>query len=82
MDLYRVRDRVLGGIDGPDAAGKTTLAHPLALACCTTAPTTAPTVTTLRASCDAFHQPRSQRYARLWESHRLHLTDFATGRPD
>lgn len=65
IDLYRSCDRVLVGVDGPDAAGKTTLADHLALACRAAEPTgTAPTMTVLRTSTDAFHHPRSRRYAR------------------
>jgi uridine kinase len=45
--------RALVAVDGPDAAGKTTLADRLA------ARTGA-----LRASIDAFHRPRAERYAR------------------
>lgn len=55
IGLTRVRDRVLVAIDGPDAAGKTTLADRLAM--------TLP-VPTLRASIDDFHQPRQLRYRR------------------
>jgi uridine kinase len=57
------------------------LAGQLALACRTTAPTTAPTVTTLRTSCDAFHQPRSRRYARgdlSPEGYYLDSVDYAS----
>ncbi|MFC3500935.1 uridylate kinase [Micromonospora krabiensis] len=54
-DLSRVRDRVLVGVDGPDAAGKTTLADRLAEVL---------PVPTLRASVDGFHQPRELRYRR------------------
>lgn len=54
-DLSRVQSRVLVAVDGPDAAGKTTLANHLAAAL---------QVPTLRASIDGFHQPRQQRYQR------------------
>lgn len=62
--------RVLVGIDRPDAAGKTTLADRLALAC----RTTAPTVTPLQASCDAFPQPRSRGATREVTCHRRAIT--------
>lgn len=55
MELSRIVDRVLVGIDGPDAAGKTTLANRLAEAL---------QVPTLRTSIDGFHQPRELRYQR------------------
>ena len=53
--LARTHDRVLVGIDGPDAAGKTTLADGLAdrLA-----------VPVVRASVDGFHRPRAVRRRR------------------
>lgn len=54
-DLARSRERVLVGIDGPDAAGKTTLADRLAEAL---------DLPTVRASIDGFHLPREQRYQR------------------
>lgn len=54
-DLSRIQDRVLVGIDGPDAAGKTTLANRLAEVL---------QVPALRASIDGFHQPRELRYQR------------------
>jgi uridine kinase len=54
-DLSLARDRVLVGIDGPDAAGKTTLADRLAHVLA---------VPTLRVSIDGFHQPRERRYRR------------------
>lgn len=54
-NLSRTQDRVLVGVDGPDAAGKTTLADHLAAALA---------VPTLRASIDGFHQPRELRYQR------------------
>jgi uridine kinase len=47
--------RVLVAIDGPDAAGKTTLANRLAQTL---------TIPTLRASIDGFHRPREARMAR------------------
>lgn len=49
------RDRVLVGIDGPDAAGKTTLADALVDRL---------DRTVVRASIDGFHRPREQRLAR------------------
>lgn len=55
MGLSRAHDRVLVAIDGPDAAGKSTLADRLAEAL------HAPT---LRASIDGFHQPSEVRYRR------------------
>lgn len=54
-NLSRIQDRVLVGIDGPDAAGKTTLANGLAEAL---------QVPTLRSSIDGFHQPRELRHRR------------------
>lgn len=54
-DLCRIQERVVVGVDGPDAAGKTTLANQLAEAL---------QVPTLRASIDGFHQPRELRYRR------------------
>lgn len=54
-NLSRIRNRVLVGVDGPDAAGKTTLADRLAEVL---------PVPTLRASIDGFHQPRELRYQR------------------
>jgi uridine kinase len=54
-NLSQIQDRVLVGIDGPDAAGKTTLANQLAEAL---------HIPTLRASTDDFHQPRELRYQR------------------
>ncbi|MGC5019318.1 uridylate kinase [Micromonospora sp. DT47] len=53
--LSRKQDRVLVGVDGPDVAGKTTLADQLARAL---------DVPTLRASIDGFHQSRELRYQR------------------
>jgi len=63
--LARLHDRVLVGIDGPDGAGKTTLADRLAEAMRVTTPHT-PTmqVSTLQASVDGFNRPRAQRYQR------------------
>jgi len=54
-NLSRIKDRVLVGVDGPDGAGKTTLADRLAEVL---------QVPTLRASIDGFHQPRELRYRR------------------
>ncbi len=54
-DLARDRQRVLVGIDGPDAAGKTVLAGRLA---------DAVPVPTLRATIDDFHHPKDVRYRR------------------
>jgi pantothenate kinase-related protein Tda10 len=51
--LSRARDRVLVGIDGPDSAGKSTLAGRLAGSLA---------VPVLRASIDGFHLPREARY--------------------
>ena len=63
--LSRLHQRVLVGIDGPDCAGKTTLADGLADALRVTAPQTPTTeVATLRASVDGFNRPRAQRYRR------------------
>jgi uridine kinase len=53
--LSRSRSRVLVAVDGPDAAGKSTLADRLAEAL---------PVPAVRASIDGFHQPRELRYAR------------------
>ena len=53
--LSALHDRVLVGIDGPDAAGKTTLADKLSDAL---------DIPTVRASIDGFHRPREQRYER------------------
>ena len=53
--LSALHDRVLVGIDGPDAAGKTTLADELSVAL---------DVPTVRASIDGFHRPLEQRYER------------------
>ncbi|MER7332858.1 MULTISPECIES: uridylate kinase [unclassified Micromonospora] len=53
--LSRIQDRVLVGVDGPDAAGKATLANRLADAL---------QVPAVRASIDGFHQPRELRYRR------------------
>lgn len=53
------RDRVLVAFDGPDAAGKTTLADAVARAL---------SVPTLRASIDGFHRPQSERLARGYDS--------------
>jgi uridine kinase len=53
--LSALRNRVLVGVDGPDAAGKTTLADRLAEALQTP---------TLRASIDGFHNPRELRHQR------------------
>ena len=66
--LAAVRNRVLVGVDGPDAAGKTTLANRLAAALGThnvgsvKDATGAPAV--IRASVDRFHRPRAERYRR------------------
>lgn len=54
-DLAAGRDRVLVGLDGPDAAGKTTLADRLAAAL---------PVPVVRASIDGFHRPREDRLRR------------------
>jgi uridine kinase len=53
--LSRLHDRVVVGIDGPDGAGKTTLAGRL---------TEALQVKTLQACVDGFNRPRAQRYRR------------------
>lgn len=53
--LARTRQRVLVGIDGPDAAGKSTLADRIARAL---------EQPTLRATIDGFHRPRELRYRR------------------
>ncbi|GIG00044.1 hypothetical protein Cci01nite_51370 [Catellatospora citrea] len=58
--LCAYRERVLVGIDGPDAAGKTTLADSLARRLRDTLPTG---TGVLRASIDGFHRPREQRLA-------------------
>lgn len=50
------KGRTLFGIDGPDAAGKTTFADDLALAFDRAG------FTTVRASMDDFHRPRVERY--------------------
>jgi uridine kinase len=62
-ELSRSHARVLVGIDGPDAAGKTTLADQLAdqLADRLGEVSVPPA---LRASIDGFHQPRELRYRR------------------
>ncbi|MEU8080063.1 uridylate kinase [Catellatospora citrea] len=59
--LCAYRERVLVGIDGPDAAGKTTLADSLARRLRNTLPAG---TGVLRASIDGFHRPREQRLAR------------------
>jgi len=53
--LSRLHDRMVVGIDGPDGAGKTTLAGRL---------TEALQVKTLQACVDGFNRPRAQRYRR------------------
>jgi uridine kinase len=53
--LLARRDRVLVAVDGPDAAGKTTLADGLAARLA---------VPTVRASVDGFHHPRAVRHHR------------------
>ena len=53
--LSALHDRVLVGIDGPDSAGKTTLADELSEAL---------DVPTVRVSVDGFVRPREQRYGR------------------
>ena len=53
--LVDAHGRVLVAVDGPDAAGKTTLADQIAAAC---------SVPAVRASVDGFHRPRSMRYGR------------------
>ncbi len=53
--LSRLHDRVVVGIDGPDGAGKTTLAGRL---------NEALQVKTLQACVDGFNRPRAQRYRR------------------
>ena len=55
VDIPATRDRVLVGIDGPDAAGKTTLADRLADAL---------PGPVLRISADDFLRPRQERYRR------------------
>jgi uridine kinase len=59
-ETARVSPRVLVAVDGPDAAGKTTLADALAHVL---APGAGP-VAVLRASMDDFHRPRADRYRR------------------
>jgi uridine kinase len=54
-ELSHLHERVVVGIDGPDCAGKTTIADSLAVALRT------PTV---RASVDGFNRPRAMRYER------------------
>jgi len=75
-EMSRLHQRVMVGIDGPDCAGKTTLADQLASSlqrpAQQTPPQQAPTrqqlppgrVPTLRASVDGFNRPRTQRYKR------------------
>jgi uridine kinase len=75
-ELSRLHERVVVGIDGPDCAGKTTLAEQLATslqrraqpAPAQEAPTRQqlppPGVPALRASVDGFNRPRAQRYER------------------
>jgi predicted ATPase len=64
-ELCRLHERVMVGIDGPDGAGKTTLADQLANALQVTGLQAQPRqVTTLRASVDGFTRPRAQRYQR------------------
>lgn len=58
--LSRRRERVLVGIDGPDCAGKTTLADRLA----GSLTTQSPPIQTVRVSLDGFHRPRRMRYQR------------------
>jgi uridine kinase len=53
------RNRVLVAFDGPDAAGKTTLANHLAQTL---------SVPTLRASIDGFHRPQAERLSRGFDS--------------
>jgi uridine kinase len=60
-DLCSAHDRVLVGIDGPDAAGKTVLADELAAGLQGPGEQKVPV---LRASFDGFHRPRSVRYRR------------------
>jgi uridine kinase len=55
VTLAERRARVLVGVDGPDAAGKTTLADLLADAL---------DVPTVRVGVDGFHRPRADRYRR------------------
>lgn len=57
--LARTRRRVLVAVDGPDAAGKTTLADSLAEGL---------RVPAVRAGVDGFHRPRSVRYGRGTDS--------------
>src|SRR5262245_55635615 len=69
-DLSRVQARVLVGVDGPDAAGKTTLADRLAATLqmqalqVPTSQVPMSPVPALRASIDDFHQPRELRHRR------------------
>jgi uridine kinase len=75
-ELSRLHERVVVAIDGPDCAGKTTVADQLATALQRPAPPAASrkaparqhlparTVPTLRSSVDGFNRPRAQRYAR------------------
>jgi uridine kinase len=56
--LSRLRERVVVAIDGPDGAGKTTLADHLGESLQTAR------TPTVRASVDGFHQTREQRYER------------------
>jgi uridine kinase len=58
-ELSGLHQRVVVGIDGPDCAGKTTVADSLAV--CLAGASQTPTV---RASVDGFHRPREQRYRR------------------
>jgi uridine kinase len=60
VGLCQMQQRVLVGIDGPDGAGKTTLADRLADAL----RATTLQATTLRASVDSFNRPRTARYQR------------------
>lgn len=57
-ELSRLHARVAVAIDGPDVAGKTTLADHLSRALNT------PQMPTVRVSVDGFHQTREQRYER------------------
>jgi uridine kinase len=66
IDLGRSHDRVLIGIDGPDAAGKTTLADRLAAAL------PGPVV---RLCADDFLRPRADRYRRGELSHEGYYRD-------
>lgn len=64
-ELSLLQERVVVGIDGPDGAGKTTLADRLAdVLQVTRWKTPQQQVTTLRASVDGFNRPRAQRYER------------------